>query len=604
MLKNLCIAIGILIIVVASSWSLFHSQFFRVHDYVHAARVVEMKRALQEGQFPVRWTKNFGYGFGMPLFEFYAPLPYYGGAVLSWLGLDTILILKILWFSSSLVTAVGAYKLGAKLFGRSGGLVTSAATTLAPYRAVNLFVRGALSEAWGIMALPWILYGLVVLIDDFFQKKKLHHGWLVTTFSLVVLMLSHNLTTLMFVPISFLLALVYVFARWRMKTRSKLSYQRLFISLMGSYVLAVGLTAFYQIPALVENSSTQISSILSGYFHYSNHFLYIRQFFQPNWGYGGSQWGPQDGFSFFLGWGQIGAAVIGYILVGWQLIDTLVKTKRLKLSAQLWYRLGLVVVLGLILAGSLFLTLLRSQIIWDTLPLLNYIQFPWRWISVGIIILGLLAGFSSTLFKSTIFRWSYVITLLGVLLLNAQYFHPESYLGNANDLYYTDEQRIQSQMSGILPDYIPQQMEMNQLTALGQLPMDQKPAVWCDSTECPKALSILINRGHEKLARTDFGQPTLVQFRVANFPGWIMEIDGETVSTCTAEGEESCLQVQPLGNLGVIMPTHQHLVSVHFGETPVRVISDGLSVLSWLLLLSLLVPVKAFHQRFKKGADD
>jgi hypothetical protein len=39
----------------------------------------EMERSLQRFEFPVRWSANFGFGYGMPLFNFYAPLPYYLG---------------------------------------------------------------------------------------------------------------------------------------------------------------------------------------------------------------------------------------------------------------------------------------------------------------------------------------------------------------------------------------------------------------------------------------------------------------------------------------------------------------------------------------------
>src|SRR3989344_5903619 len=56
---------------------LLHNTFFPLHDYTHVARLSEMHRALVDGYLPVRWSKNLGFGYGMPLFNFYAPLFYY-----------------------------------------------------------------------------------------------------------------------------------------------------------------------------------------------------------------------------------------------------------------------------------------------------------------------------------------------------------------------------------------------------------------------------------------------------------------------------------------------------------------------------------------------
>ena len=110
-IANFCLVL----VFLASSWVLFQPGFFRAHDYIHATRIVEMTTALNEGHFPVRWSKNLGYGYGMPLFEFYAPLPYLVGAGFYWLGLSAVFSVKLIFFLSSLLTLIGAYKLGAKL---------------------------------------------------------------------------------------------------------------------------------------------------------------------------------------------------------------------------------------------------------------------------------------------------------------------------------------------------------------------------------------------------------------------------------------------------------------------------------------------------------
>ena len=203
-IKKYCVAVFFLIFLFATNYYLLNNRFFRVHDYTHAARIAEMGRALKEGAFPVRWSENFGYGFGMPLFNFYAPLPYFVGALFWLIGFDVIVVIKLLYFISSFLAIWGAFKLGKKLFGNWGGLLLAAAYVLAPYRAVNLFVRGALSEAWAMAFLPWVLYAAFAWLEN--KDKKLLS---ILVFSLVGIVLSHNLTALMFIPLAGLISFAY-----------------------------------------------------------------------------------------------------------------------------------------------------------------------------------------------------------------------------------------------------------------------------------------------------------------------------------------------------------------------------------------------------------
>ena len=70
--KFLNLAIGfigknraVIIIFILSFWAvkpLFVDGYFPVHDATQVERVYEMSRALKEGQFPVRWVADLGYG--------------------------------------------------------------------------------------------------------------------------------------------------------------------------------------------------------------------------------------------------------------------------------------------------------------------------------------------------------------------------------------------------------------------------------------------------------------------------------------------------------------------------------------------------------------
>jgi len=546
MLKKVVTVLLLTLLLLAVSWPLFSTQLFRVHDYVHAARIAELLRGLQDGQFPVIWSQNFGYGYGMPLFEFYAPLPFYVGAFSYWLGFGLSRSVQIIFLVANIGSVVGAYYLGRKWYGRWGGLVTSAVFTFAPYRAVNLYVRGAVGEAWGMMALPWILYFTSLVLEG---KKK---AWFGLVLSLTVLFLSHNLTTMMFVPLSG----VFILAVWALNKKRKalsLAY------VAACYALAAGLSAFYVLPAFLEKHLTQIDQILGGYFWYGQHFLYIRQFFQDNWGYGGSVWGPQDDISFFLGYGQI----FGICMVVGLLFLSLIGSKKIKrahflpiLSIGLW-------------VGALFFSLGKSQFVWDTLPFLSYIQFPWRFLGVAAVFMALAIG-SLAVLLSGVQKYVVIILVLFLLTLNARYFRPESFLGKNDDFYYSDAKKIQSNMSSILPDYIPRDMLLTEPpTGLLYQP---------ESLE----YEIVVERSQEKLISLELAQDQVVTFAVAHYPNWAAEING--VATSVSQSEQ--------GLVSVLVPAGKHRVGVFLTPSPLRRVAQGISFASFVLLLFLLLPQK------------
>lgn len=555
------------VIFLATSWSLLRPGFFRVHDYVHGARIVEMTRALTDGHFPVRWSENFGYGLGMPLFEFYAPLPFYVGSFFYWLGIDLITSVKIIFLIANLGAIIGSFKLGKSLFGNRGGILLSAAFSLAPYRAVNLFVRGALAEAWGMMATPWILLGIVWLVKD---KEKSKRGILTLSLGLTFLMLSHNLTTLMFVPFSFLFGLaLLLIEKYLQKEKNKKSLKKLF-TLIGSYLLAGGLSSFYMLPAFFEKQYTHISQmILGGYFHYSNHFLYIRQFFYPNWAYGGSSWGPNDDISFFVGYGQIIAMVITLFGV----IYLFKQHKRIKDNLVKKQYLFLIPIIFALTAISFFMTLLKSKFIWDSIALLEFIQFPWRFLSVSIIFVAILVAASIKFIPNIVLKLFYFIAIFWVIVLgNFYFFRPEKVGEDPTQYYYADEYKIQTAMSDVLKDYVPQQMSID-----GNVNKEIKKEFILH-----EGLSEKINKTHQKLYYSSLNNETEINFPIAFYPGWKAEIDGK----------ETSVNVSASGLISLTVPDGEHQIGLIFGNTLIRQIADSISLISFFILLFIIIDFK------------
>src|SRR3990170_1206496 len=109
--------IFIALIFLLSYWalkSLFIPGFFPIHDDTQVSRVYEMAKALKDGMFPVRWVADLGYGYGYPIFNFYAPLAYYVGGFFTLLGFYALISTKIMMILGILLSGVFMYLLARK----------------------------------------------------------------------------------------------------------------------------------------------------------------------------------------------------------------------------------------------------------------------------------------------------------------------------------------------------------------------------------------------------------------------------------------------------------------------------------------------------------
>lgn len=388
------------IIVLPTIWPLFRSEFFRMHDWTHVARLIELDVALRAGQIPPRWAPDLGWGYGMPLFHFYNPLPYYAAEILYLIKVPAVWAIKTVFALNFLFGFYFMYLWAKTFWGKYGALVAATAFTYLPYRAVDFYVRGTLGELTAMTFLPLLFYGL--------KKKKV----ILTALAWTAVFLSHNvlaLFSLFFIPLYWLFNL-------------KLWRKFLLIS-----ILTFGLSAFFILPAFFEKDLTIVNSLTGGFFNYAYHFIYLRQLFIRTWAYGGSVLGPFDDISFQLGWPQV-------ILI---------------LPALIIWRKHLYVFIGLLI--SIFMMTFHSQFIWDKIPLLAMAQFPWRLLAFAGTFIAFLTGSITQKINNKFFLAVIIILTIG---LNWQYFRPEKF-SSVNDYYYTDRQRIADEMSDVLQDYLP-----------------------------------------------------------------------------------------------------------------------------------------------------
>ena len=92
----------------------------------HLFRIVDLDLALRQGLFWPRFAPDLLYGYGYPVFNYYAPPIYYIGVGLHALGLDYVPALLVILGASLLVGALGIFKATEAHFGAGAGYVAAA----------------------------------------------------------------------------------------------------------------------------------------------------------------------------------------------------------------------------------------------------------------------------------------------------------------------------------------------------------------------------------------------------------------------------------------------------------------------------------------------
>ncbi|HOX96126.1 MAG TPA: glycosyltransferase family 39 protein [Candidatus Woesebacteria bacterium] len=519
--------------------------YFTMHDDMQVFRLYELDKCIHDGQIPCRWVPDGGYGYGYPLMQFYPPMPYYPMELLTLLGLGYFWPVKIMFVLSILMSGWGMYLLAKEFFGKWGGIISSLLYVYAPYHSVDVYVRGAQNEAWGMVWFPFVLLFLYNLIVKKFSWKN----FLLFAVCLAGQLTSHNVMTMVFAPSALLWAIFWI---WRTKKYSTIK------PIILSGLLGVGLSAFFFIPEVLEQKYVHVDSMISGYFNFMAHYADINQlFFSRFWGYGGSTYGPEDGMSFSVGQIQLAAV----------LIASLIALFRFKKDKTVSLMVLMATALGFVYA---FLTHSRSFFIWDHLSLLQYAQFPWRLVALIVFYFSLAAGYITKLRLPKIVKpLLFVIASLGIILTNITFFHVERHTRVSLAEKMAGRQWELQVTSGIF-DYLPR-------TAAAP-PGDPAFTIPQYIEGYGGIENFVSGTNWMKLDAKVSSSSAKIMLPLFSFPGLVTKMDGHKVTSAYDPD---------LGRVIITVPQGTHSLYAKIGYTPIRLFSDLLTLSSIFILLRL-----------------
>ena len=523
-----------------ATWPLLRYGYFSHQDDLQIIRIFEMRRCFADFQIPCRWIPDMGWGNGFPLFNFYGVFPYYFGALLSYVT-GYIGASKILFFLALTAGSFGIYLLVKSFWGKFAGATTAILYLFAPYKALDVYVRGALSESLALAIIPFVFYFAFKVSTD--PKNKKYS--ILFTFFLFIFLITHNIMSLLFLPV--LIGWIFY---WMMDTKWK-NLKLVIISGM----LGVGLSSFFILPAFFEKNLVQTESLIRFELDFRANYLRLSQLFLDRiWGYGTSIPGPEGGMNFQVGWPHWWLAAISLLLLF---------VSKVKKSTKI-----LVAAIIATFVFSVFMTHNKSTFLWLRISLLEYFQFPWRFLSLSIFTASILGGFVVSTLKG---KWQIYISMTLILLtvvLNWGYFKPkEFYL--INDTQKLSGESWDLQRRGALLDYLP-------TTALEPREAAQeKPFTVSGEAEITK----FINRSNRWEFSAGVKNTAEIEIPVYYFLNWKVKVNHKDYPSS---------HDNLLGRISLSLDPGKYQVEGSFKNTPLRSVANAITAISIIGLVAFV----------------
>ncbi len=514
------------------------------HDALwHVQRITAMFNELKLGHFPVRWVSNLDNKYGVPLFNYVYPGPYYLAASLMFLGIGNVTAFNLTTTFFYVLGGWGMYF----LFRRKPfvGFISALIYLFTPYQFVNLFVRSAFGEIAVMGLAPWVF----VALEDFKVKQQLkwYHP-----IPLALALISHNFLG----PILFALVFLYLLV-----LKSPLTS---YLSLLTSFALA----SFFLFPMFFERSYLLSSVERNFSFKYSDHFVYPQQFFYSRWDYWYSMPGiAKDGMTFQLGFANIVIVILTLFMFAF--FRSRITDHRLLffLFSFLFF---------------IFLMLPQSNFFWRSLPLMQAMQFPWRFLAFTALISAILGG----LILEIIYKKSKSNTfIIGISLVLLAVFNTRHYHRSMRTLSQKEFQTYQqiyanktttSARSELIPKLAPKERWQPVDPGL----VGSRLAKYDGGSRVDK-----IKDREDNIYFTAFAENDRVKLRLYRnyFPSWHATVDGQK------------LALSPSGSGEIIIPlkSGKHLYHLWVGQTNLEKLANLISLITLLYILYL-----SFMRRF------
>jgi len=522
------------------------------HDFqFHAASWLDAAGQWKEGIVYPRWTEWANFGFGEPRFIFYPPFSWMLGAalgsVLPWNAVPAVFIVLV-----QTLAGLSAFALARRLLSERSALFCVACFAANPYALVIIYVRSDFAELLANAFFPllfFLVFQLCEPLESPAQTERGHARWTIACFAAVfaAVWLSNAPAG---VIASYSSAAVFGFA-----ALTRRSWKPLIRGAAG-LALGFGLGGFYLLPAAYEQRWVNIAQALSTGLLPSENFLFTV---------------INDPEHTLFNWMASSTAVLLITLTG---LAAVAARRAQQERDGAWD--GRVWRTMLLLAGLATFFMMRfTAILWELLPKLRFVQFPWRWMSLLAVPFAVFLG--SAMGRK---RWGWVWVVVtfalisgsGVVLAKRGWWDSEDIPGLRRAIAHGEGFEGTDEYDSAGDDHT-------------NIPRKSLQAMVMDTDSMPGPVSkpkLQVDRWspEDKEVSVSTRERFFLGLRLLNYPAWRVEVNGTTVTPENGEDYNQMIVPVPAGE------SHVH---VQFTRTRDRTVGDGLSLASALLLLWLVV---------------
>ena len=560
----------------------------------HTYRVAEMDRAWTHGVLMPRWAETFYYGYGSPVFHYYASTTYYVTSVLMRLfALNAVDSLRALTVLSMLLAGGGMYLFLRDATGHKlAGVIAALVYVYSPYIVfTEPYTRGAYPE---LLALAW--FPLVMWRYERLMRAGGGLALVLAALSSDTLIITHNLMALV------LTGVLAAWVGWRWLTRT-LSLSR-FLWTTGAVILGVALAAYFWIPVILEQDAARLGNLTAvAQLDFRNFFVPLPDLlaFSPQ-----PDTGAINGLIH-----QLNLGVAGWTLAITGIIGIFASVRRsrsnltpasLRSTPPLQFGEGVGGEVSFMLFFALFALLLivlmlpAAAFLWDAVSPLAFLQFPWRFLGPAVFCLAVLAGFNALWIKRLPPSIGAALTALLVMLpiaLAMPALVVDEWDNTSVDAsvaaYHQAELSGLQRATTFSDEYLPAAVVIEPSANADLLAdfADGYPVDRANRAGLPAGVTLdLLEHGPQHdVWQVAADQDFTLEVLVFDFPGWQATVDDMPVEVQPS---------QPHGMVTFDVPAGEHTLRLFMGQTPARWLGIGVSVLA---LFGLAVAIFSLSRR-------
>ncbi|MCB9437039.1 MAG: hypothetical protein H6673_08630 [Anaerolineales bacterium] len=540
--------VATLILCIVACWPILNAPIYSIPRSLQAEtelyRIVEIASVMESGQVYPRWAANFNYGYGSPIFNYVAPLPYYlGGTYLILtqdappIGLKAIALLGV--FCLGLATTAFARR----RWGDTVGVMATALVLFSPTLASTVHLYTDLGVLWAgafFMGSLWSLERLVA------------HGrgrdMALSAFMTMGLLLSHYSVAPIYLAI---------ITGWVITCRSQH-----FRWVVMSLLLGIGGASLFLVPAVIDANavtweplSVYPTAVKTSQLFEASPRLDLALFNPPpimrlgvaQWllgiaGAGWLLWKRKKADSYFLGWGLLFILLLHFSEM-WAYQNTFGAFRSTDIMLPLTLCAALV--------ASQTVNLIEEQVSTTRR----------RWLSMTIIIFMVtLSG------ASTIIMPSYLPTSRSDVTTQHLNSELRGYMLGSITNGHLLPQGVE-----VLPDVSRSVVgNLEQIDKIDRLSLPRNTRVTILEHSPSNDSFIIENRSTEH-------EITILTF---NYPGWKATRNQERIDLRTQS---------PNGFIGLAIEPEINDIHLYFSETPIRQLAWSISGISLLIMAALVI---------------